>query len=128
MKESSRLAGNVIINQLQSSMFLNTEGYHIKKQTNILAGIEDIGQLQRKVLLDTKGQYIKESYEYKRQGPAPQHGLGPLVPVFPALCAGWVPVRPKPKPWPRWVFCLESQSGRCCRARPPSLTDVKMHG
>ena len=62
MKESSRLAGNVIINQLQSSMFLNTEGYHIKKQTNILAGIEDIGQLQRKVLLDTKGQYIKESY------------------------------------------------------------------
>ena len=56
MKESNRLAGNVTVNQLKSSMFLNTERYHIKKQTKILAGIEDIGQLQR------KGQYIKESY------------------------------------------------------------------
>ena len=32
------------------------------------------------------------------------------------------PVRDNP---PTWV---ESQSGRCCRARPPSLTDVKMQG
>ena len=34
------------------------------------------------------------THEYERQGPAPQHGPGPLVPVFPALCAGRVPVRP----------------------------------
>ena len=32
------------------------------------------------------------------------------------------PVRDNP---PTWV---ESQSGRSCRARPPSLTEVKMHG
>ena len=34
------------------------------------------------------------AYEYERQEPAPRHGPGPLVPVFPALCAGRVPVRP----------------------------------
>ena len=34
------------------------------------------------------------TYEYERQEPAPRHGPGPLVPVFPALRAGRVPVRP----------------------------------
>ena len=33
-------------------------------------------------------------YEYERQEPAPRHGPDPLVPVFPALRAGRVPVRP----------------------------------
>ena len=33
-------------------------------------------------------------YENERQEPAPRHGPGPLVPVFPALRAGRVPVRP----------------------------------
>ena len=23
------------------------------------------------------------------------------------LDTGWVPVQPKPKPWPMWVFCCE---------------------
>ena len=34
------------------------------------------------------------TYEYERQEPAPRHGPDPLVPVFPALRAGRVPVRP----------------------------------
>ena len=38
--------------------------------------------------------YDVMTYEYERQEPAPRHGPGPLVPVFPALCAGRVPVRP----------------------------------
>ena len=38
--------------------------------------------------------YDVMTYEYECQEPAPQHGPGPLVPVFPALCAGRVPVRP----------------------------------
>ena len=46
-------------------------------------------------------------FEYERQGPAPRHGPGPLVRVFPAPRAGRVPVRPWPKPQPRWVFCRE---------------------
>ena len=37
---------------------------------------------------------VKIVYEHERQEPALRHGPGPLVPVFPALRAGRVPVRP----------------------------------
>ena len=69
------------------------------------------------------------TYQYERQGLAPQHRQDPLVPVFPSLVrAGFLSHSRDgyfvtiETPW------VESQSGSSCRVRPPSLIELRTQG
>ena len=58
--QSDTLAGNAIIKQQQSQIWLDTKVKYMK-ESNTHAGNATIKQQQSQLLLDTKGQYMKES-------------------------------------------------------------------
>ena len=71
MKESSTLAGNATIKQLQGGMLLNTKGKYMK-DSSTLAGNATIKQHQKEILFNTKGQYMKESNTLASNAPIKQ--------------------------------------------------------